>query len=214
MPRKANPYLRVTEVCGFINAEWWRYWAKSVGIAECERISKESTDFGKAVHKVVENYLIGTDLPPILTDRQLFCGGLIVNWCKETKVKPLTINNAPAVECTLTSERYGFRGHPDLLCTFGEDSTVFVIDWKTSKECRLEYLLQMAAYAYAADEEHGIKCNNGAVIRTPSDPNSTPQFQTHTINNLSLYFDVFKEGLNIVKFFKKRGDWKEILKGL
>jgi hypothetical protein len=215
MPRKANPYIRVTEVTSFINAEWYKYWAKSVGIEECERVSKESTDFGKAVHKVAENYLIGTEVPPTLTNRELFCGGLIVKWCKETNVKPIMINNAPAVECTLTSEKYGYRGHPDLLCTFGEDTTMWVADWKTSKESRLEYPLQMSAYAGAAEEEHGLKINDGVIVRTPSDPNAEKQFETHPYHDLrTIFFPVFLEGLDIVQFFKRKGKWKEILKGL
>lgn len=215
MPRKANPYVRVTDVCSFINAEWYKYWVKNVGLAECERISQESTDFGKAVHKVVENYLLGTEIPPTLTNRQLFCGGLLVKWCQETKVKPLIINNAPAVECTLTSETYGYRGHPDLLCTFGDDPTIWVADWKTSKESRLEYPLQMSAYAYAAKEEHGLEINDGVIARTPSDPNAEKQFETHPYHDLKgVFLPVFLEGLDIVKYFKRKGKWAEILKGL
>lgn len=215
MPRKVNPYLRVTEVCSFINSSWWQYWAKSVGIEECERVSKESTEFGKAVHTIVENHLLGTPIPPTFTNRQLFCGDLLIKWCQETKVKPLTINNSPAIECTLTSEKYGYRGHPDLLCTFGEDQTKWIVDWKTSKESRLEYPLQMAAYAHAVEEEHGIIINDGVIVRTPSDPNTEKQFETHPYHDLkNVFFPVFLEGLDIVKYFKKRGHWKEILKGL
>lgn len=215
MPRKANPYIRVTDVCSFINAEWYKYWVKHAGVEECDRISKESTEFGKAVHKVVENYLIQTELPPILTNRQMFCGGLIVKWIQETKVKPIQINNAPAVECTLTSETLGLRGHPDLFGTFGEDPTIWVVDWKTSKESRLEYPLQMSAYAQMAKEEHGIEINNGVIVRTPSDPNAEKQFETHPYHDLKgIFLPVFLEGLDIVKFFKKKGKWAELLKGL
>lgn len=215
MPRKANPYIRVTDVCSFINGSWWQYWAKSVGIAECERISLESTEFGKAVHKVIENHLIATPIPELTTERQLFCGKLMVDWCKQTNFKPLMIEGKPCIEYTLTSEKYMFRGHPDVIGTFGDDPRPWVVDWKTSKECRLEYILQKAAYAYALGEQCGIECNDGTVVRTPSDPNVMPQFETHPFNNLKeVYFPIFLEGLHIVEFFKKRGKWKEILKGV
>lgn len=215
MPRKANPYIRVTDVISFVNSEWWKWWAKNVGIEECERVSKESTEFGKAVHKIVENHLLGTEIPPTLTNRQLFCGGLLVKWCQETRVKPITLNNTPAVECTLTSERHGYRGHPDLVCTFGEDPTIWIADWKTSKESRLDYPLQMAAYAYALQEEHGIRANDGVIVRTPSDPNAEKQFETHPYHDLhGVFLPVFMEALNVMKFFLRKGKWKELLKDL
>lgn len=209
MPKPQRKYLRVTEVIDFVNASWYQYWVKSVGsVEECERITRESSAFGTGVHKMVENYLIGSPLPE-LSERQKACGSLLVNWCKETQAKPLTINDSPAVECTLQCERYGYEGHPDLLCTFGEDTTPWIIDWKTSKEFKLGYYLQAAAYAHAARIEHGITIKDGAILRVEKDPNKKVQFEVIEMHDLEeKYFPIFLAALDVVNFFKKRDKWK------
>lgn len=208
--RVHNPYLRVTEVCSFVNSEWYKYWVKSTGsVDECERISKESREFGTGVHNVAENHLIGTPLLPTLTDRQRTCGGYLTRWLEETKAKPITLGSGPAVECELVSDKFMFKGHPDLICTFGDSPVIWVADWKSSKEMRLEYKLQMAAYAMAISEMYNISIDHGTIVRVPSDPNVFPQFETHEVHGLlTEYWPVFKSCLEVVQYFKKKGKWK------
>lgn len=264
MPRKANPYLRVTSIASFVNSEWKEFWYKSIergskgqpglldmiaqeivdysktpqtvefwktflstrtALKEAERIGKESTDFGKAVHSIAEAFLLGQPEPTTitlqdqwdkdytrpLTEREKFCGSLLVKWCKEAKVKPIMLGGKPAIETALQSETLGLTGHPDLVCTFGEDPTIWIVDWKTSKEFRLEYKLQLAAYVAIIKEQYGIEIENGVIIRVPSDPNVTPQFEPHIVRNLlSKYLPAFLSCLDAVLFFKNRGKWKEV----
>lgn len=209
-------------------AEWKEFLSARTALGEADRIGRESTDFGKGVHAIAEGFLL--DRPVVkewvddagiahpLTERQHFSGGLITNWCKEAKVKPLIVTGVtgiqmPAIELELVSEQYKLTGHPDLINTFGDDKTVWVTDWKTSKECRIEYILQLAAYAQMMFEKYGVDIQNGAIIRTPSDPNTFPQFETHTFTNLrSKYFPLFLEAKNVMDFFKNKGQWKGTMK--
>ena len=211
MPRKpASPYVRVTDICGFVDMEWYKWWVKKIGVEEAERISKESTSFGTGVHTLVEGYLKPEgSKPDTHTMRQKFCAGLIIKWMKEAKVKPLVMDGKPQIEVELISDRYMYRGHPDLIATIGGEN--WIVDWKTSKDARRGYALQMAAYANAFEEMTGIKINHGAIIRTPSDPNVTPQFEVHEVHNLrTRYFPVFLEALDLYKYFKGKGKWKEV----
>lgn len=211
MPRKAVTHTRVTAVCSFIDSEWWQFWAKSVGIAECERISKESAEFGTGVHKLVEDYLRGIPTPPIYSDRQMTQAGLIIDWCKQSKVKPVMIKDKPAIELELISEQYKLKGHPDLVATFGDEPTIWILDWKTSKEARRTYILQMAAYAKMLKEQFGLDANVGAILRAPSDPNTEKQFETHTVRDLQTkWWPMFHQALDIYNFLKKKGEYKEV----
>lgn len=210
--RKANEYQRVTEVISFIDSAWFKYWVKSVGLEEADRISLESTTFGKGVHSIAENYLLKTTIEAEFSERQKTCGSLITKWIDEAKVKPLLIGEEkkPAIELDLKSEKYKLTGHPDLINTFGDSPINWVCDWKTSKKCSRGYILQLAAYAKMIEEQYGIEVNDGAIIRTPSDPNLIPQFETHEFHNLKeKYWPVFEECLDIVQFFKSKGKWSK-----
>lgn len=214
MPRPQRELLRVTEINSFVNSSWYKYWVKSTGsVAECDRISKESSDFGTAVHRVVESFLLEKQAPTV-TERQQFCGNLMIEWCKQTDFKPLIINGKKCIEYTLISKKLGYIGHTDVIGTFGNASTPYVCDWKTSKEIKLENILQLAAYAHALKEQDGIDCNDGVIIRTPSDPNAKVQFEAKPFYDLKRFFPVFKEAVDLVNFFKKRGRWGKILKGV
>lgn len=211
MPRKpASPYVRVTEICGFCDMEWYKYWVKSIGVAECERISKESAEFGTGVHSLVERYLKPElQKAEMYTMRQKHCAGLITKWLKEVGAKPYVLDGKLQAEMELISEKYKFKGHPDLIAHIGKE--LWLIDWKTSKTARRGYAMQMAAYAAAFEEMHGVKINHGAIIRVPSDPNVTPQFEVHEVHNLTTkFFPMFLKALDIYKFFKGKGEWKEI----
>ncbi len=202
--------------------QWKTFLSDRTAMAVADRISKESTDFGKAVHSIAEAFLLGQDEPKVITledewdkpftrqitAREKFCGEMLVKWCKEAKVKPITLGGKLAIETALESETLGLTGHPDLVCTFGDNPTVFIIDWKTSKENRVEYGLQLAAYCLIIKEQFGVEINDGAIVRVPSDPNSKPQFETHEYHNLlTRYGPAFISALETVHYFKGRGKW-------
>lgn len=190
--------------------DWLRFLSSRTAMSEVNRVSVESTEFGTGVHAVVEAYLLGTPTPRTATKRQLFCGNMIIDWCKQAKVKPILLGGKPAIECSLVSKELSLTGHPDLICTFGDDPTVWIVDWKTSKEMRREYILQMSAYAMMVREMYGLVINNGVIVRVPSDPNVTPQFEVHPVIDLGLYEKAFLSALDAVNFFNRRASWKEV----
>lgn len=212
VPRKVNEYLRVTEVIGFVNSEWFKWWVKSTGsYDECERIGKESAAFGTGVHKIVETYLLEQSLTEITTERQQFCGNLMVQWIKQAKAKVIQLGGKPAVECDLVSEKYKLKGHPDAVVTFNETGVPWLLDWKTSKSMKPDYKLQLAAYAMMIEEMYGLKVDDAAIIRTPNDPNIMPQFEAIEVHQLKeKYLPVFLSALDVCQFFKNKGPYKKV----
>lgn len=211
-------------------SEWQSFLAARTAMKEADRISRESAEYGKCVHAIAEAHLLGQPAPTQMdfstkvkqvihkiTDREKFSGNLIVDWCKQANVKPVMVPAGttgimiPAVELELISEQHKIIGHPDLINTFGDDPTIWVTDWKTSKEAKIDYILQLAAYAQMFFEKYGKEIQNGVIARTPSDPNVFPQFETHPFTELrSKYFPLFLEALDVVHFFKRKGKWKEV----
>lgn len=213
MPRKpVSEFLRVTEVISFVNSEWFKWWVKSTGsYDECERIGKESAFFGTGVHKIVESYLLNQEVTEVTTDRQKFCGNLLVEWIKQSKAAPIQLGGKPAIECALASEKYKLKGHPDAVVTFNGAGVPWILDWKTSKSMKPDYKLQMAAYAMMIEEQYGMVVNDGAIIRTPNDPNVMPQFEAIEVHQLKeKYLPVFLSALNVVQFFKNKGPHKKV----
>jgi hypothetical protein len=54
-------------------------------------------------------------------------------------------------------------------CKYYFKDCLTVIDWKTSNALRLEYILQVAAYIYAYQEEHGVKIMRCFILRLGKD---------------------------------------------
>lgn len=203
LPLKCQEFAKAPHTA----AEWAEFLAPHTAIKETERVSQESTKFGRNVHAVVENYLIQSPLPDNLTEREKTCGGYLIDWCKQTGLVPVEIDGKPGVEVALEDKTLGLTGHPDLVAKIND--SLFVVDWKTSSDLRRGYILQLSAYAYMLKKQHGIVVNNGVIVRVPSDPNAVPQFQVHQITDLlTKYWPVFKQGLNVFQFYEKKGKWR------
>ncbi len=188
-------------------SEWMRFLEGKTALAEMERVSEESTKFGRNVHSVVEHFLVDSELPANLTEREKTCGGYLVDWCKQVQAAPIQIDGKPAVEVALADEELGLTGHPDLITALGEH--LYIVDWKTSSDLRQGYKLQLSAYAHMLEKQHGIRVDDGVIVRVPSDPNAMPQFEIHEVHGLlTKYWPVFEQGLNVFSFYERRGLWK------
>lgn len=73
-------------------------------------------------------------------------------------VKPTTLES----EMFLYSDTYQYAGTTDYLCQVGDEK--WLIDFKTSNHIGLSYDLQLAAYAKALEELHGIKVDRCGVL--------------------------------------------------
>lgn len=192
MPKKAS-LIRVTTVLSFLDSYWWQFWAKKVGLDECERVSKVSREFGTGVHEIIELCLTDrTCSANLFTPRQRECAQYILDWLKETKARVIDI------EAKLEDKKLGLCGHCDLIAEI--DGTVFIIDWKTSKKVSLTYPLQLSAYAHMASKQLKMPIDNGVIVRVPNDPKADPQFEVTQYRELKKYFKIFSAGLVFYKY--------------
>lgn len=209
MPKKPPSLARVTSVLSYVNAEWYKHWLRSLdskgydAFKEAERISRESTEFGRNVHKIVETYLkdgMAIDKP----DRTAVCANHIIKWLYEVKAKPLYI------EQELIDKKLGLIGHCDLIAEINGHN--YLIDFKTSKALKRDMPLQLAAYSYMAENQFKIKIDNGVIIRTPKDPEADPQFEVQEYHGLrKTYWPVFKQCLQVYQYFERKGKWRKTI---
>ncbi len=111
MKKKEQKLARVTSVLSFLNSAWLQYWYRKVGFQEADRISRESQEFGKAVHRFAEGYfktvLEQKADEEIYALREGQCGNNLITWFDENKVKPLYL------EQELKDTKIGLIGHCD-----------------------------------------------------------------------------------------------------
>jgi hypothetical protein len=180
-------------------------WYGEKGWTECSRVKHESAKFGSSVHKLVEEYLGGfstINLEP--GERAHVCAKSIMDWCDETKVKPVVL------EPELISEKYMYVGHCDAIVTFGDSKIPFLLDWKTSSRIDIIYALQLAGYAQAYFEMTGTIIDDAAIIRVEKDPNKMPQFETKEFHQLfTKYVPLFLHLRELYDFYKGKRAWKK-----
>lgn len=203
--KQANKgFTRVTSVLDFVDSAWKTYWYKSVGLEEAERIGRESAAFGTGVHAIAETFLTKgvTEIDwGKYTDRQHECATHILRWLEQVQAKPLHI------EAELLDKKLKLIGHCDLIAEIGGNN--WLIDFKTSKKVGKGYALQLAAYAHMANEMYDLNITTGAIVRTPSDPTVTPQFEVYEVHDLATYWRVFRCCLEVYQYYNGRGKWKK-----
>jgi genome maintenance exonuclease 1 len=123
-------------------------WKKRVGPAKAAKISKEATDRGTSLHKIIESYVMNEPLD--------FLNNAISK-ARFLKVKdPLDrLTNIRLVETSLYSDELGLAGTPDIIADY--INKLAVVDAKTStrakkKEWIVSYFLQAACYGVMYEE--------------------------------------------------------------
>lgn len=198
----------VPSVTGIIDLYGDKYglmvWYGKNGWDECNRVKRESAEFGSEVHRIVEEHLKGSDVKLDLTKRSNVCAHNIVRWCDETKLKPITL------EPELISKQHKYVGHCDAIVTFGDSKTPFLIDWKSSSKIDIIYALQLAGYAQAYYEMTGTIVDDAAIVRVEKDPNKTPQFETKEFHQLfNKYVPLFLHLRELYDFYKSKGKFSK-----
>ena len=134
--------VSITSVTSFHNRHIFKDWRKKVGEEVANRINKQATSRGTALHTLVENYLNNETIPEVEPlPNFLF---------KISKSELDNINNIYALETPLLSEYFGIAGTVDCIAEYKGE--LAVIDFKTSKtpkprEWIEHYFVQCAAYA-------------------------------------------------------------------
>jgi len=151
-----NPYPSITTVLSILSEKGIAEWRARVGEEEANRISKQATTRGTAVHECIEYYIAGelqrgtceTPMPHIL---EMFYS------IKPTIDQSLT--KVYAQEAPLYSKHLGVAGTVDCVGIWNGKNSV--IDWKTSKKFKKKewvsaYFMQCAAYAIMWEERTGM----------------------------------------------------------
>ena len=157
-------YPSVTTILTILEKSGLAAWRGHVGNAEADRISKEATDYGTALHALVEQVNLGNRGPFGDDDDRLIAP--YIRWFDEH------VSFVIAAERLCISRRHKYAGTADGIVMLNGDTAPTVIDFKSSKTdlAQREWQLQLAAYALALEEE-GIECQRRIIIRIPK---STP----------------------------------------
>jgi genome maintenance exonuclease 1 len=146
-------YPSITTVLSILSRDSIAAWRKRVGDAEANRISKEATTRGSAVHQMVEDYIDNKedykgDYLPYIIDNFEQIRGIIDK----------RIGKVYAQEQPLYSNHLGVAGRVDCVAEF--DGKLSIIDFKTSKKRKERkycenYFMQESAYAIMWEERTG-----------------------------------------------------------
>lgn len=123
------------------------------------RKSEKAADFGTMVHKWIEDHIAGRKptMPVNIEMKQAVDSFL--EW--EIRNKVVFTSN----EKVVYSKKYNYAGTCDFTCEI--EKKKYVGDLKTSKGIYDEYLLQVAAYRYALQEEYDTKYDGMIIVRIP-----------------------------------------------
>lgn len=209
-----KPSVSVTTFLSIYTPQFLLFWYGKYGTSECNRIKKESGEFGSGVHDCIEQWFKTGLLADVvdgrpLTERQVFLASLAVQWLKETKFI------AHHVEVNLQCRELLYHGNTDIIGAFNNVPTrPVVMDWKTSNHFDEKMPLQLCAYALAFNEEHGLTwdtgVDTGVIIRLEKDPNKTPQIETREFPLLRNYLPVVKHLRGAYDYFNRKGIWSTL----
>lgn len=153
-------YPSVTTVLAVLEKSGLAKWRGAVGNEEADRISKEATDFGTAIHALVEQVNLGNRGPFGEPDDAFVAP--YIRWYDETIAAVL------GVERLCISRRWKYAGTADGVVVLNGDKDATVIDLKTSKTglAQREWELQLAAYSLALEEDE-IDAPRRLILRMP-----------------------------------------------
>lgn len=146
--------------------------------------SQRCLDRGIALHDCIEDYFEGA---VAVEDTSLF-HKLWLDVLRHTK---------PVVWEHQVYSKLGYSGSLDCLGYYKDKLTLF--DWKTSTKTKspsqvTNYLIQVAAYAYALKELDCIAVDQCAVVIIPEESKHCQLFKIEG-NDINIYFDEFKKRL-------------------
>jgi len=183
-------YPSITTVLGILGKKALMEWRKRVGEEEANRISRQASSRGTAVHKLCEDYLNNVE---DWKGKQQPANIFMFNTIKP--VLEEKINNIWFQEVYLYSDKLQTAGQVDCIAEF--EGELSVIDFKTSRRVKTEegilsYFLQVSFYAAAFYEMTGIPIKQGVILIAVDD--SEPQvFKFNTYDYLEHVMKVRKK---------------------
>lgn len=148
-----------TVLSGTKDMTFLKEWKKRVGNAEADTIVKRSIDYGNAVHKNLEDYILEGKEPT---------GNIFArHMTKQIITKGLSkVDEVWGVEVPLYAEEL-YAGTTDLCGVHSGDPAI--MDFKNSRSFRKDewisdYKLQVAAYGLAHNEMYNTKIRKGVIM--------------------------------------------------
>tara|TARA_B100000989_G_scaffold275172_1_gene234528 strand:+ start:7865 stop:8551 length:687 start_codon:yes stop_codon:yes gene_type:complete len=163
-------------------------WRDSVGAAAAEKITREATNRGSAMHDFLEKFCLGKLNLDLLGDNSLerqMADQIIENGLRNK------VSEIYGVEATLFYPNK-YAGAADLICNYeGKNS---IIDFKNSSQLRkdewnTDYYLQLSAYQMAHNKVYGTDIDQGVILVCTKDL----MFQRFVIDSVRLknYQEIF-----------------------
>jgi hypothetical protein len=190
----------VTTVLSVIAKQGLYRWYAKHGWDECERIKTEAGAIGTRVHDAIERLLKGETVEESGRVHSMLL--TFEKWRYSANYQPLEL------ERKVESKLHKFHGTLDSIGTMNDTDELVLTDWKSSSQIDTTYALQLAAYAWAYEEETGKTITTGQIVRLDKKPDAKPQIEVKRFDNLPSYFPVFLSCLNLWNFLhpnKKRG---------
>lgn len=174
-------YPSVTTILGSVKVstfldDWKMEQAEKLGVLG-QRINLFlAAERGVAVHSTIEEYNIqhmsGVHVPiewANHTDEEWTCVMRYDQWFRLRNPKPV------GTEQIVWSDEHGFAGQADAIMEFDFEDTdkrtkigrikgKYLVDFKTSKDVMDDYLLQIAAYVIAYEEQTGEKLDGALIL--------------------------------------------------
>lgn len=203
----------VTQVIGCLDKPALYAWYGKYGNEECNRIKKESGEFGTAVHNLIDEHIMKK--PPqtyvypdyLNTEMIVTCAKNFATWYDQSGMEVISAEPEDAVY----SKRYNYQGTWDFIGR--RNGIMLPADWKTSNQIYDTVGLQLAAYAQLygeregwSDEEIFNRLPDGLGVRIDR---KTAKVYEHQFTGMKYYFDVFKHLLQAYQFHTSTGAWSK-----
>lgn len=203
--RNGEYYPSVTSILNYFpKNKYYHDWLKDVG-HNSDIIAQKAAQEGTAVHKAIENLLLGKEIVWVendgFTNYSLDVWKMILRF-KEfwTKYKPELI----ASEYHLFSDNHKYAGTADLILKLNKE--IWLIDIKTSNAIHTSHELQLGAYAVAWNETHselvtrtGILWLKAATRGERKDSIQGKGWQLKEIDDIANNFIMFQKIFDIFK---------------
>ena len=178
-----NVYPSITSILGSQPKPGIEEWRKRVGAKEANKIVKESSAIGTAVHDLCEKYLYNSPLKCDIPEA--------VEVFNRLRFKLSNINNIYGLEIPLHSDKLRVAGTSD--CVAEYNGVLSVIDFKTSRRIKREewiedYYIQTMFYAAAFFEMTGAVPEQVVILIAVRESNEVQVF-TKSIKEIDVYME-------------------------
>lgn len=176
-----NAYPSITTVLSILSKDAIMAWRTRVGAEEANKVSRQASTRGTAVHKLAEDYVDNKD--------DWKGKHMPANIATFNTIKPILderLNNIWMQEVFLYSDKLKTAGQLD--CIGEWDGELAIVDFKTSKRVKkrediTSYFIQMCFYAAAFLERTGIAIKKGVIVMAV-DGNEPLIFEMNTYDYL------------------------------